>query len=374
MGPIIVQKYGGSSVADVGRIRAVAARVAEAARAGQRVVVVVSAMGNTTNELLALARAVSPRPGQRELDLLVSVGERVSMTLLAMAVNDLGVPAVSFTGSQSGILTDDRHVSAQVVEVRPHRVRAALDDGKVVIVAGFQGVSRGGEVTTLGRGGSDTTAVVLAAALGAAWCEICSDVDGIYEADPRVVPGAARLDELPLDAAVALTRAGSKVLLAEAVELARRLGVRLDAAATADPPGRGTRLPPGPAPAAPVAVAADDALWLLDRPHPAALAALAGALRGRWGAPGAAQVLVDARNHHGFDWAAAAVAATPVAAISAVGRALVTEPTVAAAAEAALVPFGLCAVLCAGETWTGVVPAAAAAAAQHALWAAVVGR
>ena len=372
MGPIIVQKYGGSSVADVARIQAVAARVAAAARAGQRVVVVVSAMGNTTNELLALARAVSPRPGQRELDLLVSVGERVSMTLLAMAVNDLGVPAVSFTGSQSGILTDDRHVSAQVVEVRPHRVRAALDAGKVVIVAGFQGVSRHGEVTTLGRGGSDTTAVVLAAALGAEWCEICSDVDGIYEADPRVVPGARRLDELPLDAAVALTRAGSKVLLAEAVELARRLGVRLDAAATADPPGKGTRLPPGPAPEAPVAVAADDALVLLDRPHAAALGALGGALRGRWGAPGAAQVLVDARNHHGFDWGGAAERAEPVAAVSAVGRALVTEPSVAARAEAALRPFGLRAVLAAGETWTGVVPVAAAAAAQQALWAAVV--
>src|SRR5688572_24397994 len=149
---VIVQKYGGSSVADVGRIKQVAARVVETARQGHRVVVVVSAMGNTTSELLALARAVSDNPGRRELDLLVSVGERVSMTLLAMAIQDLGFDAASFTGSQSGIITDERHVSARVIEVRPHRVQAALDAGKVAIVAGFQGVSRAGEVTTLGRG------------------------------------------------------------------------------------------------------------------------------------------------------------------------------------------------------------------------------
>ena len=229
---IVVQKYGGSSVADVARIRSVAARVVATVHAGHQVVVAVSAMGNTTSELLALARSVSSRPGRRELDLLISVGERVSMTLLAMAIQDLGIDAASFTGSQSGIITDERHVAARVLEVRPYRIREALDAGQVAIVAGFQGVSRAREVTTLGRGGTDTTAVVLAAALGAEYCEICSDVDGIYSADPRVVPQARKLDEMPLDGAIALGAAGSKVLLTDALEYARRHGVKLHAGAT----------------------------------------------------------------------------------------------------------------------------------------------
>ena len=194
----VVQKYGGSSVADVARIRTVAERVVETRRTGVDVVVVVSAMGNTTNELLALASEISPDPGRREVDLLISVGERVSMTLLAMAIEALGEPAQSFTGSQSGIITDNQHVAARVIEVRPHRIRRALDEGRIAIVAGFQGVSLNGEVTTLGRGGSDTTAVVLTAALGADHCEICSDVDGVYTADPGSVTAARRLDELSL--------------------------------------------------------------------------------------------------------------------------------------------------------------------------------
>lgn len=256
---LLVQKYGGSSVADVDKLRRVAARVAKARAAGHDVVVVVSAMGNTTNELLALARSVAQAPGRRELDMLISVGERVSMALLAMALHELGVPARSFTGSQSGIITDTSHASARVVEVRPDRVREALARGEVAIVAGFQGVSRDREVTTLGRGGSDTTAVVLAAALGADECEICSDIDGVYSADPRAVPAAIRLDALTLDEALALARNGAKVLYEDAVAWAHREGVTLRASATfAD--GGGTLIRPGDAPARIVAITADTQL------------------------------------------------------------------------------------------------------------------
>jgi aspartate kinase len=226
----VVQKYGGSSVADVPKLLEVARRVVATHNAGHRVVVVVSAMGNTTNELLGLARQVSPSPGRRELDMLISVGERITMALLSMAVSDMGVPSVSFTGSQSGIITDENHSAARVIEVRPQRIREALEQAKVVIVAGFQGVSRSREVTTLGRGGSDTTAVALAAALGAAWCEICSDVDGVYSADPRVVPEARHLDRISYEEALALFRAGSKVLNAEATAFAAHHGIVLEAA------------------------------------------------------------------------------------------------------------------------------------------------
>jgi aspartate kinase len=194
--PTVVQKYGGSSVADVEKIQKVADRVAATQQAGKQVVVVVSAMGDTTDELLALARKVTDSPLRRELDMLLSAGERISMALLSMALNARGVPAVSFTGSQSGIVTNDSHTNAQIVEVRPFRVLDELERGKVVIVAGYQGVSYKKEVTTLGRGGSDTTAVALAAALDAEACEIYSDVEGVYTADPRVVPEAQRLSEL----------------------------------------------------------------------------------------------------------------------------------------------------------------------------------
>jgi len=333
---IVVQKYGGSSVADVARIHAVARRVVDTVRAGHRVVVVVSAMGNTTNELLALARSVSATPRRRELDLLVSVGERVSMTLLAMAIHDLGVPASSFTGSQSGIITDTNHVAARVEEVRPHRVQQVLEQGHVAIVAGFQGVSRHGEVTTLGRGGSDTTAVVLAAALGAEWCELCSDVDGVFTADPRVIPAAKRLDHLPLDAAIALSRAGAKVLHAAAVELAHELGVQLHAAATTRPSGSGTRLPPGPAPEATVGVTVDDRLIELHCTHLATLHGLDDAVRHIRPEADGFVLLVDTRN---LPEAAMVDAGRPVATVSAVGRRLVTHPAITARAlEAVAVP------------------------------------
>ncbi|MBN2801068.1 MAG: aspartate kinase [Deltaproteobacteria bacterium] len=238
---IIVQKYGGSSLTDVDRLQGVAERVAAAWREGRGVVVVVSAMGNTTSELLGLAHEITADPDRRELDMLLSVGERVSMALLAMALKARGVPARSLTGSQSGIITDESHADAGVVEVRPTRVRACLDAGEVVIVAGFQGVSREREVTTLGRGGSDTTAVVLAAALGAAWCEIYSDVDGVWSADPRVVPEAIRLDQLSLAEALALARGGAKVLFEDAVRYARDHRVNI-LAATSVGPGSGSRI------------------------------------------------------------------------------------------------------------------------------------
>jgi len=218
---LLVQKYGGTSVDGPERIRAVAERVAAARRAGHDVVVVVSAMGHTTDELIALAHRVSAHPRARELDMLLSVGERVSMALLAMALDDLGLEAISFTGSQSGILTDGAHNVARIVEVRPERIRAALTAGHAVIVAGFQGVNpRTKEITTLGRGGSDTTAVALAAALGPATCEIYTDVPGVLTADPRVVPGARVIAKLSYVACSALAHLGAGVLHARCVDLA----------------------------------------------------------------------------------------------------------------------------------------------------------
>ncbi len=233
--PIIVQKYGGSSVATPEKIQAVARRIAETAEAGYRVVAVVSAMGKTTDGLLAQAKTLSPNPNPRELDMLLSTGERVSTALLAIALGELGHPAVSFTGSQSGIITNTRHNRARIVEVRPFRLLDELDEGKIVVVAGYQGVSYAREITTLGRGGTDTTAVALAAALGADYCEICSDVDGVYTADPRLVPEATRLAEVGHDEMVALARAGSKVLAQDCVEHASRHGVAIFAKATGKP-------------------------------------------------------------------------------------------------------------------------------------------
>lgn len=291
---IVVQKYGGSSVADLDRLLGVADRVARTAADGTGVVVVVSAMGNTTNELLALARRIAPDPDRRELDMLLSVGERISMALLALALRARGVPAVSLTGSQSGIITDDHHADAKVVEVRAERVRAHLDAGQVVIVAGFQGVSRGREVTTLGRGGSDTTAVVLAAALSADYCEICSDVDGVFSADPRVVAGAKQLPMLSLDAALAAARGGAKVLFEDAVRYARDHNVVLHASATFGP-GAGTRLAPGATTALAIAVSSDDQLIVVDRGAIIEAVALGARLRRVVG--GVAHL--DVRNAHG---------------------------------------------------------------------------
>ncbi|NOT35078.1 MAG: aspartate kinase [Candidatus Eisenbacteria bacterium] len=224
---IVVQKYGGTSVDGPERIRAVARRVAAARQAGHDLIVVVSAMGHSTDELIRLAHQVSEHPNRRELDMLVTTGERVSMALLAMALHDLEVPAISFTGSQSGILTHGPHASARVREVRPDRIRAALEQGRVAIVAGFQGVDpETREITTLGRGGSDTTAVALAAAFGAA-CEICTDVDGVMTADPRLVPDARVVPQLGYRSCSTLAHLGGRVLHARCVDLAARSKVRL---------------------------------------------------------------------------------------------------------------------------------------------------
>jgi aspartate kinase len=232
---VVVQKYGGSSVADVSKMKRVAERVMATRRAGHDVVVVVSAMGDTTDDLLALAKQVSPNPDRRELDMLLTAGERISMALLSMAIRELGGDAISFTGSQSGIITNDRHVDARIIEVRPFRVQDELARGRIVVVAGYQGVSYRREVTTLGRGGSDTTAVAMAAALGAAYCEICSDVDGVYTADPRVVAAARRIGTLSYEETQELAEAGAKVLNAQAVEFAKDKSIAIYARATASP-------------------------------------------------------------------------------------------------------------------------------------------
>ena len=225
---LLVQKYGGTSVDGPERIRAVARRVAAARGAGHDTVVVVSAMGQTTDELIALAHRVSEHPNRRELDMLVTTGERVSMALLAMALHDLGVEAISFTGSQSGILTDGAHSAARIVEVKPERIRAELARGRVVIVAGFQGVSpRTKEITTLGRGGSDTTAVALAAALGPGRCEIYTDVPGVLTADPRVVTGARVIPKMSYRVCSTLAHLGGRVLHARCVDLAEAYRVPL---------------------------------------------------------------------------------------------------------------------------------------------------
>ena len=270
---VLVQKYGGSSVADVEKVGHVADRVVAARRAGWDVVVVVSAMGKSTDELLALAKRVAAASGaasregreapRRELDMLVSTGERVTMALLSIAISGRGEEAISFTGSQSGILTNDRHFDARIIEVRPHRIEDELARGRVVIVAGYQGMSYKREITTLGRGGSDTTAVALAAALGAERCEIYSDVDGVYTADPRVVAEARHLPEVDFATLSEMSEAGAKVLNAQAVEWARRNKIALHARRTADPVAAGgaareTVAAPGAAPGARAVVGLDN--------------------------------------------------------------------------------------------------------------------
>ena len=227
---LIVQKYGGSSVADAESIKRVAKRIVDTRRAGHDVVVAVSAMGDTTDEMLDLAHQVAPLPAPRELDMLLSSGERISMALLAMAIHSMGFEARSFTGSQAGMITDAKHGSARIVDVTPVRLREALDEGAIVIVAGFQGFNRDTrDITTLGRGGSDTTAVALAAALEADVCEIYSDVDGIFTADPRVIPRARKLDAISSEEMLELAANGAKVLYIRAVEFARRHGVLIHA-------------------------------------------------------------------------------------------------------------------------------------------------
>jgi len=223
-----VQKYGGSSVGDAEKIKHVARRIIDTQNAGNQVCVVVSAMGDTTDELLDLANQVADNPTGRELDMLLTAGERISMALLAIAINDLGAKSLSFTGSQAGIITDEVHGNARIAEVTPDRVAEALNSGNIAIVAGFQGFNRDSrDITTLGRGGSDTTAVALAAALNADVCEIYSDVDGIYTADPRVVPSARKLDVIDVESMLELAAAGAKILHIRAVEFARRHKVDL---------------------------------------------------------------------------------------------------------------------------------------------------
>ncbi len=243
----IVQKYGGSSVADVDKLRKIARLIADVKGQNIDIAVVVSAMGETTDELVAMARDISPKPPRREMDMLLSTGERITMSLLCMALHELGFDAVSLTGSQAGIITNDRHNDAQVIEVRPFRVQDEIAKGKIVIIGGFQGVSYKRDITTLGRGGSDTTAVALAAALDAERCEIYSDVDGVYSADPTLMAEARHLPEVSYPVMQEMSMAGAKVLHAHAVQFAKDKDIAIYARSTFKP-GRETvirRISPG---------------------------------------------------------------------------------------------------------------------------------
>ena len=232
---LIVQKYGGSSVADPDKVKAVARRVVETARQGHRVVAVVSAMGKTTDSLLALASQITPNPEPREMDVLLATGEQVSIALLAMAIQTLGCPARSFTGAQVGILTDTAHTQARIRKIESDRIAQALDAGSVAVVAGFQGVTHEEEITTLGRGGSDLTGVALAAALKADVCEIYTDVDGVYTADPNIVPDARKLRRVSYDEMLEMASLGAKVLQSRAVEFAKKFGVPVHVRSTFKP-------------------------------------------------------------------------------------------------------------------------------------------
>lgn len=244
MSSIIIQKYGGSSVATSEKIRHVAKLIDERSRSGEKLCVVVSAMGKTTDQLLSLALEISKNPSRRELDMLLSCGERASMALLAIALEELGCKAVSLTGSQSGIITSDVHSGAKILEMRPDRVKRELDKGKVVIVAGFQGISVNKEITTLGRGGSDTTAVALAAALDATACEIYSDVEGVFSADPNLVSGAILLPQITLDEMEELSLFGAKVMHAQALQFARTQSITIHALKTGSDDSGGTLISP----------------------------------------------------------------------------------------------------------------------------------
>src|SRR5262244_1998511 len=235
MGQLIVQKYGGSSVADPEKIKSVARRVAESAAQGHRMVVVVSAMGKTTDGLLDLAAAISPSPDPREMDMLLATGEQVTIGLLAMALQSLGHPARSFTGPQVGMVTDDAHTEARIRRITAERIQTALAAGKITVVAGFQGTTEAGDITTLGRGGSDLTAVALAAALKADVCEIFTDVDGVYTADPNVVPEARKLARISYDEMLEMASLGAKVLQSRSVEFATKYGVPVHVRSTFKP-------------------------------------------------------------------------------------------------------------------------------------------
>lgn len=355
----IVQKYGGSSVATPEQIKRVAARVVDARKAGHKVVVVVSAMGDTTDELLRLARSVSQNPERRELDMLLTVGERISISLLSMAIHDLGYPAVSFTGSQSGIITTHNHTNARIVRVTPVRIREALDAGRIVIVAGFQGVSESLEITTLGRGGTDTTAIALAAALDADYAEICSDVDGIYTADPRVVPQAERLDELTYDQMQALADSGAKVLNAEAVEWARRNNIEIRCVSSHGTRKPGTRIHAGQGLSHQrvAGICAHPGLFVLEPDAPGGpapegleelLVAHGAADASIWRVPTGWSAFVPRQNVHGegaFKEAVAALGAVTVredlTLVSVAGRSLSSPPGIARRARVALQAAGI---------------------------------
>lgn len=231
---IIIQKYGGSSVADIEKLKKIAKLIATVKQQGHDVVAVVSAMGKTTNQLIEMARSLSSDPDKRELDMLLSTGERITMALLCIALNDLGVKAISLTGSQSGIITNDRYNDASVIEVRPFRVQDELAKGQVVVIGGFQGVSYKRDITTLGRGGSDTSAVALAAALNAERCEIYSDVDGVYSTDPNILKDAKHLPEISYEQIQEMAEAGAKVLNAQAVQFAKKSKIAIYARSTFD--------------------------------------------------------------------------------------------------------------------------------------------
>ena len=356
---IIVQKYGGSSVATAEKIQAVARRVVETRKLGHQVVVVVSAMGNTTNDLLDLAKSVSQNPHRRELDMLVTVGERISMALMSMAIQDLGYPAVSFTGSQSGIITTDNHTNARIIRVTPLRIKKALELGRIIIVAGFQGVSEKLEITSLGRGGSDTTAVALAAALNADYAEICSDVDGVYSADPRFVPGAARVDEMSYGQMQFLADAGAKVLNAEAVEWARREGIEIRCAKTDGPrrPGTRIRANEGLRHHRVVGVTDHPGLFYLEPAEPgdppptgleATLVAHGASDACVWRWPGGWSAIVPRLNIHGLDAFRQSVGELggvllreDLTLVTAVGRALTSPPAVLPRAQSVLDGAGI---------------------------------
>ncbi|MEE8317567.1 MAG: aspartate kinase, partial [Candidatus Omnitrophota bacterium] len=224
---LIVQKYGGTSVANIDRIKNVAKRIARYRKNGHRIIVVVSALGDTTNELLKLAHKITPFPSEREIDMLISTGEQVSVALLAMAVHKMGVDAISFTGAQVGIITDQSHTKARIINVSAKRIKDELEKGKVVIVAGFQGVNLDQEITTLGRGGSDITAVALAETLKASMCEIYTDVEGVYTADPRIVKNARKLSRISYEEMLELASLGAQVMQERSIEVAKKFSVPL---------------------------------------------------------------------------------------------------------------------------------------------------
>jgi aspartate kinase len=350
---VVVQKFGGSSVADIDKLKRVAVRVAARRRAGDAVCVVVSAMGDTTDDLLRLAKQVSTDPPRRELDMLLTAGERISMALLSIALQELGVEAISFTGSQAGIITTDAHATARILEVRPVRVRQELERGKVVIVAGFQGVSERKEITTLGRGGSDTTAVALAAALSAD-CEIYSDVAGVFTADPRVVPGARRQEELSYEEMQALAQAGARVLNAQAVEFARTTGIAIRARSTfGGPEETVVRAGSGAARIAGVAVEKELALISVApgdaaRARELLAAAHAPAVQVE-GAPGRVTLAVPLENVHGLGPLVEAlraalpgveIAAEGIGAITVVGTGVAASPRVRQELAASVASLG----------------------------------